>query len=270
MDSKELRVSDSTLSDDGTSISESETTKAGNTFTPSVQMQIQSVGLHIDTFGHGDSGPIPVFRVSADGSASASPEFVSIRPSANSNSCALMDSTQPQQTALISTVYRWGPGRNPRMHVLPAGNSLSPEQAVEGKFQSGEEWEVTGTGNPLSRAKRMTTPYGMFEWRYGSRSERKEQYGASSLLVLDKIDGPKSKHRTRLAQLVRNDEFRTPGTTRWNTNGNGGRLQMDARLWEDGGNAKARDLQAFVVASCICMLKKEVDRQRNNQVSLVT
>jgi hypothetical protein len=268
MDSKELEVSEPSLSDDGNSISG--TTVTGDAFTVSVQMQIQSLGLHIDNFGHSDSSPIPVFGVSADGSSSASPEFVSIRPSPKSNSCALLDSTQPQQTALISTVYRWGPGRNPRMRVLPAGNSFTPEQAVEGEFKGGEEWEVTGTGNPLSRTKRMVTPYGMFEWRYGSRSEKKEQYKATSLLVLDKVDGPKSKHRTRVAQLVRNDEFRTPGTTNWNTNGNGGRLQMDARLWEDESKAGARDLQAFVVASCICMLKKEVDRQRNNQVALVT
>jgi hypothetical protein len=267
MDSKESDGSDATLSGDGTSISG--TTVAGDTFTVSMQMQIQSVGLHIDTFGHEDSGPIPVFRVSADGNSSAFPEFVSIRPSPKSNSCALLDSTQPQQTVLISTVYRWGPGRNPRMRVLPAGNSLTPEHAVEGKFQGGEEWEVTGTGNPLSRSKRMATPFGTFQWRYGSRSERKE-YGATSLLVLDKADGPGSKHRTRVAQLVRNEELRTAGTTRWNTNGNGGRLQIDSRLWEDESKAGPRDMQAFVVASCICMLKKEVDRQRGNQASLVS
>lgn len=264
MDSKSLEVPESKLSDDGTSMSETEV--GDDLFFPSVQMQIQSDGLHINNFGHSNSGPIPVFRVSTDGSISTSPEFVSIRPSPKSNSCTLVDA---KQTALISTVYRWGPGRNPHLRVLPVGNALTPDQAVEGKFQGGEDWEVSGTRNPLSRAKRMVTPYGTFEWRYGSRSEKKEQYKATSLLVLDRVDGA-SKHRTRVAQLVRNDEFRTPGTTRWNTNGNGGRLQMDACLWEHESKAAARDMQAFVVAGCICMLKKEVDRQRNNQVSLVT
>jgi hypothetical protein len=259
--------SESKLSDDDMSMMK--TKAGGDTFTVSAQMQIQSDGLHIDNFGHSNSSPIPIFRVSAKGSTSASPEFLSIRPSPKSNSCTLVDATQPQQAALISTVYRWGPGRNPRMRILPAGNSLNAKQAVEGKFQGGEEWEVAGAGNPFSRAKRMVTPYGTFEWRYGNRSEKKEQYEATSLLVLDKVSGP-SKYRTRVAQLVRNDEFRTPGTTRWNTNGNGGRLQMDARLWENENKAAPRDMQAFVVASCICMLKKEIDRQRDNQVALVT
>jgi len=78
----------------------------------------------------------------------------------------------------------------------------------------------------------------------------------------------------RVAQLVRNAEFRTAGTSRWNSMGDGGRLQMDARLWEreDGGKGAAdpRELQAFVIMGALLMLKREVDRQRANQVVVIT
>lgn len=118
----------------------------------------------------------------------------------------------------------------------------------------------------------MVTPYGTFEWRYGSRNERKEAYDADSLLILERVDvvvgtggkGEKER-RTRIAQLVRNSHFRTPGTSR-SMAGNGGRLMLDLRRWGGEKDLNIRDVEAFVVASCISMLKREMDR---NELAVV-
>jgi len=234
-------------------------------FLPSVQFQIAANGLDLCDFSCPKAEPTPIYRISSDtGAAETSPEYVSLRPKAKSNSCALVDG--PSQRPLMATVYRWGPGRNPRMRILPPSSSLTVEQAVEGI--DGDEFEVSGT-NVFSRTKRMVTPYGAFAWRYGNRREREAAGAPHSLLILDKLDQEAGSEGVRVAQLVRNDEFRTPGTNK-RTGGNGGRLQISWQAWNGEGKVKSKELEAFVVASCICMLKKEVDRMKDNQVVVVT
>lgn len=58
----------------------------------------------------------------------------------------------------------------------------------------------------------------------------------------------------RVAALIRNDETRTPGSKSCYA-GNGGKLI----LGEDVG-AKDGLSEALVLASCLLMLKKEIDR----------
>ncbi|EFY96810.1 hypothetical protein MAA_07623 [Metarhizium robertsii ARSEF 23] len=66
-----------------------------------------------------------------------------------------------------------------------------------------------------------------------------------------------------VAQLVRSEALRTPGTS-GATAGNGGRLLMDLGEWV-GGKTEARAAEVLVLSSCLVMLKKEVDRRRAAQ-----
>lgn len=160
------------------------------------------------------------------------------------------------------------------MRIFPANTSVSVEDAINADKVECELIDVKSR-SMLSRAQKFDTSFGAFEWRYGSRGERKEDYDASSLLILERTDSVESgagakvgKRGVRVAQLVRSDEFRTPGTTRY-MGGNGGRLMMDLSLWTEDKKATAKDVEAFVVASCICMLKREADRFRDNTIAAV-
>jgi hypothetical protein len=145
----------------------------------------------------------------------------------------------------------------------------------EESFAHEEEFEVLGRGC-TTRAQTIRTHLGTFVWRYASRAERCAQ-GADSLLVLDKVTAVaidegsgrtrQEERRRRVAQLVRNDELRSQHTSP-RTAGNGGRLMIDAREWV-GEKGAVEQLEAFVVASCLVMLKKEVDRRRAFQAMVV-
>jgi hypothetical protein len=75
--------------------------------------------------------------------------------------------------------------------------------------------------------------------------------------------GKTAEGRRRVAQLVRSEELRTPGTT-GATAGNGGRLLMNLGEWERS-KPETRAMEVLVLAGCVVMLKKEVDRRRAAQ-----
>lgn len=260
-------------------------------FRPTVQLNIETAGHDYHTASWTGDLAIPVFRVPSSGgilqpnNTSAAPAYLSLRPKKNSNSAALVRGDDPGQRPIMSTIYRWGPGRDPRMRIFPAsGAGVSIADAVEkdtsiSSSDGGSEFQVN-THWVSSRSADMDTPYGRFEWRYGKRAERKADDAdkADSLLVLEKVlDSASSSsstkggsERVRVAQLVRNAEFRTAGTTKYG-GGNGGRLMIDLSSWiggSDGGKGAhlAEDIEAFVVCSALCMLKRETDRAKNNQV----
>ena len=88
---------------------------------------------------------------------------------------------------------------------------------------------------------------------------------------LDRVSlpgGGKSKSGTRIAQFIRNDQYRTPGTKKY-SGGNGGRLMMDLRIWNDDKFMNPQRVEEFVVASCILMLKREADRFIDNHLAIV-
>lgn len=173
----------------------------------------------------------------------------------------------------------------------------------EGQGQ-GQGFEIQGRGL-FSRAVRFDVPgLGSFGWRYAGSKERAGT-GADNLLVCevflpgtptDSGSNPKEYHKEkpnpkkpcerasrdgcrdkrggdeagattphRIAQLVRNSTFRSPGTTRL-TAGNGGRLQLDLRVFDE----KVRErVEWLVVTTAITMLKREVDRRRMQQVAAI-
>ncbi|KAL2265667.1 hypothetical protein VTJ83DRAFT_6767 [Remersonia thermophila] len=175
----------------------------------------------------------------------------------------------------------------------------------------------------LTRATTFRTRLGTFEWRYGSRSERRAlartlvprlataapgSAGAkgeegrgkvSSLLILDRVvrvaraydpqpsaAGAGGTLRTPVAYLLRGPALRAQGSGACSA-GNGGRLVLYLRLWEaameeadaegeggEGGHGRAkadREMAVvLVVATCLVMLKREVDRRRAQQIAMIT
>lgn len=235
-------------------------------FVPTATLQIQAIGYDVNQALTGRTlENISIFRA---GSGHA--EYVSVRLKRNSNSCALVRVSD--ETTLISTIYRWGPGRHPRMRILDPESKVSVEDAIKNDNVRGELIEVK-SHSMVSRAQVFDTSLGKFEWRYGTREEQ-AACDADSLLVMERIDtvslpgGGQSKSCSCVAQLVRNDQFRTPGTQKY-SGGNGGRLFIDLRMWSEDKHASPERVEAFVVASCLLMLKREADRFIDNHLALV-
>jgi hypothetical protein len=245
-------------------------------FAPTTQLQIHATGVtSSSSLCSQDVVPIPVFRIDPRtptfGIESTEPEYVSLRLQKKSNSCALVRGSDPNGTPLNATVYRWGPGRHPRIRILSRHSSASVEEAITSENLECDVFEVQSR-SIISRSQKIVTSFGTFQWRYGGRSEKKETFDANSLLILERIDGLSSKESKkqgiRVAQFIRNDEFRTPGTNK-HMAGNGGRLMLDLRAWMGEKEADTIKVEAFMIASCICMLKREVDRMRDNTTAAI-
>ncbi|CAG9982272.1 unnamed protein product [Clonostachys byssicola] len=240
-------------------------------FTGTHQLQVQTLGYDTEQALSGWTFEnISIYTVDR-----GEVEYISLRLQQTSNSCALVRGSDTTRTPLISTIYRRGPGRNPKIRILPRNTSLSVEEAITSDNVQCEVVDVVSR-SLISRTQKFDTSFGNFEWRYGSTAECRAEYDANSLILLERVDfvrsrdGKAGKRGVRIAQLVRNDEFRTQGTSK-RAGGNGGRLMMDLSMWADERRTKvkAKDVEAFVVASCLCMLKREADRFRDAQNAAV-
>ncbi|KAF1948756.1 hypothetical protein CC80DRAFT_357897, partial [Byssothecium circinans] len=143
-----------------------------------------------------------------------------------------------QGTAVISTTYFFGVGKDPVLKRVDVGR----EDATPIKTVS--KW--------TSRAQTFLLPDNRtFTWSY----ERAVGFGGEgkkgTALVLS-MDGK------RIAALIRNDNTRTLGSKSCSA-GNGGELVLGQEV---DGNEKTSLSEPVVVASCLLMLKKEVDRRR--------
>lgn len=112
-----------------------------------------------------------------------------------------------------------------------------------------------------------------YEWRYGSKSEKRgvegeRGEGCHCLILLERVEGEgKGEVRTLVARFVRGEETRTPGTKKSHA-GNGGRLEM--ALERGGVDLFAGGVgEEVVVATVLVMLKKEVDRLRGGQIAVI-
>ncbi|PNY26987.1 Sterol uptake control protein 2 [Tolypocladium capitatum] len=202
--------------------------------------------------------PIRVYSVLSTGEVGPL-AYESLRETCRSGNCVLVRAgDNSAASALCSTTYRFGPYRPPKVQLM-------------GEVACEEDFEVVSKGCH-TRAQNIRTRLGTFQWRYAGRAERKA-IGANSLVVLDVITtvalagGKQEERRRRVAQLVRNEKFRTEGT-RCSTAGNGGRLMMDLMDWADT-KGEVKQMEVFVIASCITMLKKEVDRRRMQQMVVI-
>ncbi len=265
-------------------------------FHPTVHFQIETRGKRWLSFPSPTRpDPIPVFALHpSDSSACAStslttPAYISHRPERSSGSCYLTTPLSPT-TPLATTTYRFGPGRPARMRLFhPASTSSLTPSTLQALLSSKDEetpsvepWDdfpLTSLGL-LTRALAFRTRLGTFEWRYASRRERAAlsppDTVVSSLLVLERVvrvatAGRKKDEeiRTPVAQLIRGEGYRADGSGASDA-GNGGRLVLDLGMWEDEDQKGEREMvQVLAVATCLVMLKREVDRRRAQQMAII-
>ncbi|KAF2453725.1 hypothetical protein BDY21DRAFT_354858 [Lineolata rhizophorae] len=107
--------------------------------------------------------------------------------------------------------------------------------------------------SPVSSSSRLEALQG--ESSGGAKEKSAERRRGS------KGKGKKVERGVRVAMLVRTDETRTPGTGK-TTAGNGGELVVDEYM---GCLVE----EPLLVASCILMLKKEIDRRRLLQAMVI-
>ncbi|KAF2685957.1 hypothetical protein K458DRAFT_417135 [Lentithecium fluviatile CBS 122367] len=164
--------------------------------------------------------------------------YTSTRQRWNSPNSLLKDTLGRQR---VATSYFFGPGRDPRLRILGTGD---------------ERAEIRSVSRWTSRTHVFVLPDGRrFEWRY--RREKgcagctgEEDKRGSRALVLS-LEGK------TLAMLIRNEETRTTlRSAKWSA-GSGGELVLGPEVGVEGGLA-----EDVVVASCLLMLKREVDRRR--------
>ncbi|KAI1281788.1 hypothetical protein F5Y07DRAFT_270098 [Xylaria sp. FL0933] len=162
------------------------------------------------------------------------------------------------------------------------------DEHAETEREGQQTFEIAGR-SLFSRAIRFHVPgLGTFGWRYADSAER-AAVEADSLLVCEvfynhnhnhnhfaedkhdnKVKGKrqdkgkeKDNKAHRIAHLVRNATYRTPGTSR-SSAGNGGRLMLDLSVFEE----KSRErVEWLVVTTAVAMLKREVDRRRSQQIA---
>ena len=214
-------------------------------FHPTRQLQIETRGDEGFGMSYCSKQPTFIYEVLPGGHFGGG--YVSIRPKRGSNSCYLVRGGDASEKQLANTSYRIGPFRPPRINIEGVSGEIS--------IHSGK-WGC------LSRETNMETPFGVFRWRYGSRQER-HAVGANSLIIMElRSDGQGSVEGWRcVAQLIRNAEFRSVGSSRW-TVGNGGRLLLDLQPWAEAKGAQ-QQVETLCMTSCLVMLKKEID---NGQV----
>ncbi|KAI1428841.1 hypothetical protein F5Y12DRAFT_636638 [Xylaria sp. FL1777] len=271
----------------GSSSSSSSSSTANPIFTPTKQLQIQTQGKDLIAFPTPTRpGPIPIFTLTPTGHLDR-PLYLSVRPQYRSGSCFLTYGDDETQTPLTTTTYRfgYGPGRRPVITLGdPTQNPAMEDNNNNNNNNNATAFELVGR-SLFSRATHFRVPgLASFGWRYANASERAAAAagGADSLLVCEvfgddgfdagygkdakKKEKAKVKAARRVAQLVRNETFRSPGSSR-SSAGNGGRLMLDLAPFEE----KLRErVEWLVVTTAVAMLKREVDRRRAQQIAAIS
>ncbi|KAJ5554733.1 hypothetical protein N7535_007179 [Penicillium sp. DV-2018c] len=219
-------------------------TKSSASFHPSRILTVNAKGIGAFRL------PLPsrqteIFVYNPDGTE----EYVSTRDKRYSGSAVLSDSKRGD---VIRTENFFGPNREPIVHLLQGSGDVPQQVTVSGKW--------------TSRTMRFAVPGGkLFEWEY-AKEKRPDGQKVNLIILRAAEEGTKKGKGSkgpRIAQLVRGDDTRTPGTSR-STAGNGGELQID----EAAVQSVELD-EAIIVATCLMMLKKEIDRRRMVQFAVI-
>jgi hypothetical protein len=226
-DKKELIVADAVSITSDTTLGIS-----NSTFIPIKTLHINAKGIGVLRL----SQP-PIELITTISNTDGSLVYTSTRAKRSSGSCTLTDA---DGNALIGTEYYFGPNKDPVLKRLD--------------IDEGKIYEIKTLSKWTSRNHKFLLPDGRtFEWRY----KREKGFGAGgakgTALVLD-VEGK------RVATLIRNDETRTLGSKSCSA-GNGGELLLGGDI--GGKDGIGEDL---VVATCLLMLKKEIDRRRSVQL----
>ncbi|KAK3723540.1 hypothetical protein LTR37_001792 [Vermiconidia calcicola] len=235
--------------------------------TPSKLLTIYSEG---DSWSHCTWKPrqleIPIFLGTDIGSQ---PLYVSKRASRRKGNAVL---SHAQRGDVLATDYRFGFGasREPKIRYLDDEGDVKGRSEKQSRSSSEEEREEgtnlavkvkSGWGNAVTLTS-TSDPNQTFKWKYiktaPAADTRKFKLGQTQLRVLalfahgSSVPSSTGEDGKFLAVLVRSEGTRTPGTKIWDS-GNGGQLLL-------GAEATAYLNEAVIVASCVMMLKKEIDR----------
>jgi len=206
--------------------------------------------LHVNARGIGairlplPSSELEILVHNADGSLA----YISTRNSKCSGNATLSDAGTG--APLIVSEYRFGPGRDPVMRILKGEEEEADSVTVKGKWNARDQIFTCDT-IPVT-----------FKWRYRKEKLDNEDKKKHTILLME-AEGSKGEGAQRLAQLVRTEETRTPGS-RPSSAGNGGVLMIDELALRLMGIS-----EELTVASSLMMLKKEIDRRRAVQFAVL-
>lgn len=253
------------------------TNNTPGTFNHSKSLVVVSKGMKFIRFPTPSSElEVPIYK------ANGEIAYLSKREKRSSGNATLFS---PERGELVSSHYQFGPNKDPKLLMLKEAEGTN-QVVVSGKWTSRSQ-NFTYTTAPVS-----------FDWTYkreivesaleepvvrksplGSEHEEnkaekaqppnaRRKQSKQTTLVLEVRSQVKRKEKQRqpvqrIAQLVRNETTRTPGT-RPSDAGNGGELRID-----DAAAAAAGIPEELIVSTLIMMLKKEMDRRRTVQFILL-
>jgi hypothetical protein len=166
--------------------------------------------------------------------------YRSTRAKRSSGNCVLTDA---DNTSLIKTTYCFGPCKDP---VL----SFDVFHDTEHNIKTISKW--------TSRSHSFLLPDGRtFTWKYTKEKGFGTKGAKGTALILKLGD-------KRIAALIRNQDTRTPGSKPCSA-GNGGELVLS-----EDANKKDGLSEELIVATCLLMLKKEIDRRRAVQFMIIS
>lgn len=249
----------------------------GSTIPPPPYQQSQSTGGFDNPIPEVPITPSTVFTVHAQGTrfirfptpspeleiaifngtdTSVEPVYTSIRSKRGSGNATLRHYMKGD---LLATSYRFGLFRDPEIRRIDGG---SDSKVVQSDDSAGELAVKISTGCRAVTFTSTTDDSKTFKWEYKksiSLTGKKRR-----LMILSMHDSSLSaewKKDEMLAALVRTDDTRTPGTKKSDA-GNGGLLVLDEQ-------ATTFMNEETILATCLMMLKKEIDRQRMIQVAIM-
>ncbi|KAH8703127.1 hypothetical protein BGW36DRAFT_83179 [Talaromyces proteolyticus] len=236
-------------------------------FCPGRSFQIDARGIGLFRFPI--PMPVPDFQMEIpifDHTNNDRIAYVSRRSRLHSGDAVLSDTRT--EAELVETKYFFGPGRDPILHVYSSLN--------EDCLSSASKYTVPIIAKWTSRTIKFTVPRhdkhpeSEFEWSYGKRRDT-ETGNRTNLIVLrhqtlapgedDETNHGNGKGKI-IAEFGRSKETRTAGST-CSTAGNGGLLIID-RVADEYLD------EAVVVATCLVMLKREIDRRRMSRMAFVS
>ncbi|KAM0329132.1 hypothetical protein ACHAQA_004428 [Verticillium albo-atrum] len=275
---------------------------ASTTFTPTTTLNILTPGKALFSLP-APPAPIPIPIHDAASPAPETPKYLSLRATRRSGTATLVPGATPSAPPLATTTYRFGPGRPPSLTLhtaATASDGADDDEEAEDVFFTTEM-----TAPTLSRTTTLSTPLGRFRWRYPSRAEKAgldTGHGADcSLLLLERLppvgDARAGSRGTEKEKEKQTDTGGDPDGCRLvgyllrrkcAAAGEGGALRLDLASADEGveavtdggagyvadekkkipdeGAVAPRDvLERVAVASCISMLKREIDRLRLRQ-----
>lgn len=223
--------------------------------TPSQLLTIQARGIgSMDLSCYNSELTIPIF---AGTDTHAQALYISTRASRKKGNAVL---SHVQDGDIISTAYKFGPFREPKLHYLQNQQSLGNDvKHSDGSQDENDEASLAvevksacGFTNSVVLTS-IADPSRVYKWKY-TRTKTTMEGKLRVMALFDESASSSKGGGEAIAVLVRSDSTRTPGTSRWGQ-GNGGQLYINS-------NADPQMDEGLVVATCIMMLKKEIDRGR--------